>query len=192
MTVIRDLVEYAFSYAGRLDDRPDRRLGAIHLLKLVYLADLAYARTHEGNTYSGIAWIFHKFGPYSADALAEIEQEIDSLPLQRHGWVDPIRSREFVRYSLSESVDEELMFEESGTRIPVECTSAIQNALRKNGSATSPLLHEVYSTEPMLNAAPGEIRARSPRLLDRPVNRFDVQAKSPFSCAAAPSSRVID
>ncbi len=43
-----------------------------------------------------------------------------------------------------------------------------------------------------LNAAPGEIRARSPRLLDRPVNRFDVQAKSPFSCAAARSMRVID
>ena len=156
VTAVRSLVTFAFAFAARLDAPSDRKLGAIHLLKLIYLADLAYSRTHGGANFSGISWKFHKLGPYSSTGLAEIEDTLEDLPLVKHGWMDPVRMREFNRYSLSAIVDaDELMFT-TDKALPAECTSAIQYALRKNGSATSPLLHDVYSSEPMLRAAPGE------------------------------------
>ena len=42
------LIQYAFLVAGQEDEYLDRRLGPIHLIKYVYLADLAYAERNCG------------------------------------------------------------------------------------------------------------------------------------------------
>ena len=61
-----DLVlQYALLVAGDEDNVWDRQLGPIHLIKYVYLADLAFAETHAGATFTGIPWQFYKFGPWS-------------------------------------------------------------------------------------------------------------------------------
>ena len=50
------LLQYALLVAGEEDEYIDRQLGPIHLIKYVYLADLAYARHNEGKTFTGIDW----------------------------------------------------------------------------------------------------------------------------------------
>ena len=44
----------------------------IHLIKCVYLADLAYDKEHNGQTYTGIPWRFYHFGPWAeSEAISE-------------------------------------------------------------------------------------------------------------------------
>ncbi len=50
---IDHVIQLALLVAGREDDPFDRELGPIHLIKYVYLADLAYAERHGGETYTG-------------------------------------------------------------------------------------------------------------------------------------------
>ena len=42
------LIQYAVLIAGQEDEYLDRQLGPIHLIKYVYLADLAYAEREKG------------------------------------------------------------------------------------------------------------------------------------------------
>ena len=44
------LIQYAMLIAGQEDEYFDRRLGPIHLIKYVYLADLAYAERKCGGS----------------------------------------------------------------------------------------------------------------------------------------------
>ena len=44
------LIQCAILIAGREDDYLDRQLGPIHLIKYVYLADLAYAERKCGGS----------------------------------------------------------------------------------------------------------------------------------------------
>lgn len=43
-------------------------------MKLLYLADLYWAREHEGLTLTGGPWAFVHFGPFAGEALDTIEQ----------------------------------------------------------------------------------------------------------------------
>ena len=49
------LLQYALLVAGEEDEFFDRQLGPIHLIKYVYLADLAYAKRNAGETFTGMA-----------------------------------------------------------------------------------------------------------------------------------------
>ena len=57
-TRVAALLEFALATAAR-EDLGERELGEIHLLKMVYLADLAYAKTHQGQTLTKVPWVFH-------------------------------------------------------------------------------------------------------------------------------------
>ena len=46
------LIQYAILIAGQEDEYLDRQLGPIHLIKYVYLADLAYAERNCGKTFT--------------------------------------------------------------------------------------------------------------------------------------------
>ena len=48
---INHILQYALLVAAQSDDYLDRQLGPIHLIKYVYLADMDYAKYHEGQTY---------------------------------------------------------------------------------------------------------------------------------------------
>ena len=52
------IIQYALAVAAN-EDFCNRDLGPIHLVKYVYLADLAYAERNKGETFTGI--IFGNF-----------------------------------------------------------------------------------------------------------------------------------
>ena len=59
------LIQYILSVAAQgWGDFDDKEVGPIHIIKYVYLADLAYAMRHGGETYTDIPWRFHNFGPW--------------------------------------------------------------------------------------------------------------------------------
>ncbi len=153
--LISTLLEFSLSVAAR-EGKWQCELGEIHLLKLVYLADLAYARQHEGQTLTGVPWVFHSFGPWDkALHLFLVAQLATGLyRTERKGSV----MGEYTRYALAEE-DEDVIeerFRELDRSLPHEAASAIARAVHQFGTDTQNLLHHVYGTEPMLRAAPEE------------------------------------
>lgn len=150
---IDNLIAYALATAGN-QDYPRPELGQIHLIKYLYLADMAYAERHGGQTYTGLAWKFHHFGPWSVDAWSRINPVVTKLGARTRN-ISTARGDEFIRYSLLG--DPAKIISTLDSTLPWEVSRSIQNAVRKYGEDTKTLLHYVYSTPPMLNAAPGDI-----------------------------------
>jgi hypothetical protein len=145
------LIQFILLAAGRKDDFFDRELGPIHLVKYVYLADLAYAARHEGETYTGAPWRFHHFGPWAPEVFARIEpavMQIDAVERTFESRIDD-DSRRW-------RATDEREFDTLERQLPHEVVSAICRSVREFGHDTSSLLHFVYQTPPMLHAAPGE------------------------------------
>ena len=148
------LFQYALARAARADDFRWRQLGPIHLLKYAYMADLAHAARHEGETFSGIEWLFDHFGPWSVDAHARIEPAlvVGARADKRH-FSSP-HNDDHVRYSFdaqrADQVEADL-----ASRLPFIVTGAISHAVNAHGSDTASLLRDVYLTAPMLAARPG-------------------------------------
>ncbi|MFH0810424.1 MAG: type II toxin-antitoxin system antitoxin SocA domain-containing protein [Pseudomonadota bacterium] len=136
------------------DDKMLQDLGPIHLIKYVYLADLAYAEKH-GRTYTETNWVFHHFGPWAA----EVYQRLDLATQAIHADKKQIESRyseDFTRWRLDNYEDAVRVREEHSKNLPFEITSVVQHAVKEYGNATTDLLHDVYLTFPMLHAAPGD------------------------------------
>src|SRR6185437_7249354 len=51
-------------------------LTSLRLVKFLYLADLYWAREHEGQTLTGWPWAFVHFGPFTGNALDTIEAAV--------------------------------------------------------------------------------------------------------------------
>lgn len=147
------IMKYALAVASEEDDFRDRELGPIHLIKYVYLADLAHARRHRGETYTGTPWRFHHFGPWCNQvneridplmkAIGAYERVIESIRYEKDG----------VRWSLSGDVDVVAL----GCELPPEVAHGVKRDVHEFGQNTTELLHYVYRTRPMLNAAPEEL-----------------------------------
>lgn len=152
---IDQLFQYALARAAGADDFRERELGAIHLLKYVYLADLAYARRHDGATYTGTDWRFHHFGPWSADAHRRIAPAlVEQTGADERSFSSPCDD-DAVRYRFSKSQAEQIEAD-IGPGLPAAVSGALTRAVREHGSDTADLLRHVYLTPPMLAARPGE------------------------------------
>ena len=121
-----DLVlQYALLVAGEQDEKFDRQLGPIHLLKYVYLADLYHAEKHEGTTYTGIKWRFYKFGPWSQSVNERIEPSLSAIGADKKSNPSSYEeNQEQIRWSLQ---DEHLLREREQQLPP-----AITFHLRRN------------------------------------------------------------
>ena len=150
-----DLVlQYALLVAGGNDERFDRQLGPIHLLKYVYLADLFHAEKNEGATYTGIRWQFYKFGPWSQSVYGRIEPALNLIGADKKSFPSDYEDKEeWFRWSMS---DEELL-QEKESLLPPAIKLHLRRDILKFGKDTQSLLHYVYSTKPMLSAAPNEL-----------------------------------
>ena len=146
------LLRYALVTAAQNDEYIDRQLAPIHLIKYVYLADLAYAQQHGGQTFTEVAWRFHKFGPWSPEVFNRIEPALSEIGATKIKVSHPKYEDDFVRWML---VDDELAMQ-LASQLPVSVSLAIQSAVRSFGSDTASLLNHVYLTEPMLRASPDE------------------------------------
>ncbi len=145
------LIKFALAAAGR-QDPGQQELGPIHLVKYVYLADLAYAEKHGGETFTGIPWRFHHYGPWAVEVYTRIGPVTRAVGASERIFPSFYRDEDVVRWTLR---DDEL-YEELDARLPVDVGRAIRAAVRTFGTDTYRLLDHVYKTAPMLRSAPGE------------------------------------
>jgi hypothetical protein len=148
---VKSLIEYALTVAG-LEDPGNQELGPIHLIKYVYLGDLAYAEAHGGETFTKAPWVFHHYGPWSLEVYRQIDGVVDEIGAQKRTLTSTKFENDTVRYRIR---DEEL-FEQLDRQLPPEITRSIRSAVHEFGIDTSSLLHYIYTTAPMLCAAPKE------------------------------------
>lgn len=145
------VIQYALAVAGETDEYRQRELGPIHLLKYVYLGDLASAHAGSGS-FTGASWRFYKFGPWAPEVLDRVAPAAKAIGAQERRFQSKYKEEDAVRWQtrqrgLAEQLEREL---------PWHVARAVKGAVRKYGSDTPGLLEEVYRTPPMLNAAPGE------------------------------------
>lgn len=70
--------------------------GRTRLIKLLYLFDVAYARAHAGETYTGARWKFLHYGPYAAELQSGLDRLV-SIDLDESEGEDQ-QGRKFFRY----------------------------------------------------------------------------------------------
>jgi hypothetical protein len=155
-TKVDPILRYAMAVAAREDDPWDRRLGAIHLLKFVYLADLAYSERHAGHTFTGAQWRFYHYGPWAAPVFDRIKPVIEGLDVEEHRFAGMEYENDSVRWSLSEDEDPDEIIARDERDLPIEIAGRVKWAVHQFGHDTAALLHYVYTTPPMTRAAPNE------------------------------------
>jgi hypothetical protein len=148
------ILQYALLLAGQEDDYFNRQLGPIHLIKYVYLADLAFARRNHGETYTGVDWRFYKFGPWSQAVNARIEPALGVLQADCKVFESDYEERDdWVRWNKQDYC----LLGELEKRIPSCITVDLRRNVHKFLKDTPALLDFVYKTKPMLSAAPNEV-----------------------------------
>lgn len=157
-------IQFALAVASHADEWKDHELGPIHLLKYVYLADLAYAEHHSGETYTGARWQFYKFGPWCPDVHKRIEPAVQAVrsdtrtfPWQRDGI-----EGEGIRYKVTDGS----LYQKLEQELDSWVVYAIKKAVKEYYASTPELLHHVYETRPMLIAAPNEFLDFRPAPVD--------------------------
>lgn len=145
------VMQFALAEVGKADDPWHRELGPIHLIKYVYLADLAYAE-RNGETFTGAPWRFYHYGPYCNEVWLRIEPAMETIGAQKRTFDSQFRD-DVTRW---QSDDAEGDAERFGRDLPIEIKTAIRRQVRNWASDTQGLLHHVYDTAPMRNAAPNE------------------------------------
>jgi hypothetical protein len=144
------MIQYALAIANEADDDRDRELGPIHLLKYIYLGDLAFAQDNQGATFSGSPWRFHKFGPWAQELHAHIQSAATRIGAHERHFASQYQE-DNTRWRLPD-----LDIADVERRLPRPVASAIRRNVARYANDTVSLLHFVYRTPPMLAAAPGE------------------------------------
>ena len=145
------LLKYILAVAGQ-EDWESRELGPIHLIKYLYLADLAYAERKDGETFTGLTWTFHHFGPWSVEAYKRIEPVITEIGAKEKTISHPRYEEDIIRWS----VQDDQLYADLESQLPLVIVASIKQAVHQFGSDTESLLQYVYTTWPMLTAAPEE------------------------------------
>jgi len=145
------LLQYILATAGQ-ESGWSRELGMIHLIKYAYLADLTHAKYHDGQTYTGLTWTFHHFGPWSVECHKRIEPALDAVSATKKK-IESDKYDDFIRWC----ADDSALFEKLNDQMELTVAGAVQKYVRKFGNDTYALLDFVYKTEPMLNSAPEEL-----------------------------------
>jgi len=145
------LLQYVLLVAGAKDKQIDRQLGQIHLIKYVYLADLAYARRNQGKTFTSAHWQFDKFGPWSHEVRERIEPAFLVIGADKK-----ISPSKYEDDGIRWSARNERLLQEREWKLPADITLYLKRYVDRFGQDAPSLLDHVYSTKPMLSAAPNE------------------------------------
>jgi hypothetical protein len=137
--------------AGQDEDWKRCELGPIHIIKYLYLADMYYAQQSDGDTYTGINWIFYHFGPWNLELYREaIPKATKNIGAIKRTFPSKY-TNDGVRWSIKNVSPDQVT-----THLPIKIYPALSRDIRKFNADTYDLLHHVYSTPPMTNARPGE------------------------------------
>ena len=145
------LLQYTLLTAGQ-EDWGSRELGMIHLIKYLYLADLAYSEHRNGEIFTGLNWKFYHFGPWAEELYQRIEPALLAIGAEKKVYPSTKYEKDCVRWLIQN--DE--LHDELDSKLSIILSGAIQSSVHKFGSDTEGLLHFVYKTAPMLQASPGE------------------------------------
>lgn len=147
------LLQYVLLVAGAKDKQIDRQLGPIHLIKYVYLADLSYAQRNQGKTFTNAHWQFDKFGPWSQEVRERIEPALLEIGADKKTFSSKYEDKDDgIRWSLSN----ERLLNEREWKLPTDISLYLKRYVDRFGHDAPSLLEHVYSTKPMLSAAPNE------------------------------------
>ncbi|WP_424948087.1 hypothetical protein [Candidatus Spongiihabitans sp.] len=144
------LLQYILLVAGSLDARMDRGLGPIHLIKYVYLSDLAYAEHNQGKTLTGVRWQFYKFGPWSQEVNARINPALNQIHATRTDFTSDYGNDDWCRWKLESNG----LLEEKERLLPLAARIRLPREIKNFAHDTPDLLDYVYKTGPMLSAKP--------------------------------------
>lgn len=145
------LLRFVILAAGE-EDLGDQELGPIHLVKYAYLGDMAYAMRNEGKTFTETPWVFYHFGPWDGMAFSRIEPVVREMGAEKRVISSSTYDKDFARYKL----EDHGFFVKTEQELPFEIVGKLRMWIREYGSDTDRLLAFVYTTPPMLNAAPEE------------------------------------
>lgn len=176
------LIRYILAAAGQEDEYTFRDLGAIHFIKHIYLADLAFAERNNGTTFTGVPWKFHHFGPWAYEVFERIEPVAISIGATKKV-ISSAKYDDFTRWSL---IDEEL-FDQLGRELPFIVSNTVKRSIREFGPDTSGLLQYVYATPPMIHAAPEE--ELSFLMLVKPPHEEDIEKGAEIPLSAKEKKR---
>ena len=147
-----------------------RKLGPIHLIKYVYLADMEYAKYHDGQTYTGTDWKFHHFGPWSPTVFRQIDEALPPFGAQKLSFPSKYGTDDCIQWTVEFSEESERTLRGA---LSTEVRHAISGYVQKYGADTTSLLHFVYATRPMLHAAPGESLNFSAMVARQPAEKAE-------------------
>lgn len=156
------IIQYSLLLASKEDEFSARKLGPIHLLKYVYLADLAYAESHQGETFTCASWQFYHYGPWCLDVFERIGPAVQWINAEEQTWRSTQYDKDVWRWWLPNDEETDSLREQTERDLPSVITSVLKKAVHKFCNHTGDLLHAVYVTRPMLQAAPGEFLSFEP------------------------------
>lgn len=169
------LLQYILAAAAQ-NDYYARELGPIHLIKYVYLVDLAYAERHNGETFTGINWQFYHYGPWSLDLFNRIEPALQQIKANKKVIQTDKFDGDMIRWSLTS----DRLYEQLEKKFDLSVNASVQKYVKMFGADTESLLHFVYSTSPMVNAAPKDFLDFKNAIPQKNVNNVEaVQRNEP-------------
>lgn len=136
------------------------RLSTIYLVKLLYLVDLAHARSNGGSTLTNWPWRFHDYGPWCVESYEAIESAKNNKYIKTEIYENE-KFESFMNLHSpeleEENSDTAFAFKLAKDLIDIKTQSYIDQVLRKHNYSSKSLLNYVYEeTEPMVNAIPKE------------------------------------
>lgn len=169
------VVRYALARAAHADTPWDRELGPIHLVKFVYLADLAFAERSGGVSFTGAEWRFHHYGPWSPAVHNVVRATAAEIAAQVITTSTKFEN-DAVRWAIQNLDDADEIERDAERDLPSPVVFAVRRSVKDFGHDTTGLLHYVYGTVPMLRAAPGELLDLSLAVGAHPTSRKGASA----------------
>ena len=167
------VIQYTLLVAGEEDNFIDRDLGPIHLIKYVYLADLYYAQRNNGDTFTGVDWKFFNFGPWSAPVHARISPALAAVNADKSTFESKYEDKnDWYRWQLTN----DYLLKDKERAIPACIYLHLKRDIHKYLKDTKCLLQYVYTTKPMLHAAPDELLDFS-TVVEEPEGNYSGEAK---------------
>ncbi len=144
-----DLIRYIVWFATERETE----LTTVRLVKFLYLADLYYARAHNGETLTSLPWAFINYGPYCSAVMKEIDALAASGQVCRTSLPSKFEENDYFLFTCRDAAAEKL----EGL-IPNEVLYPLRESIRRFGNDTQSLLDHVYfDTEPMENVRKGDL-----------------------------------
>ncbi|CAM2737076.1 Uncharacterised protein [Legionella steigerwaltii] len=146
------------------------------LVKYLYLLDVYVAEEQQGKTQSYWVWQFLHYGPFSVNAIKDIEALTLTKKIVETSSASSLENdKDFVLYNIADYQRPPSLIE---LGIPGSVRLKIQSDMKRYGQNLTKLLDYVYfKTDPMHNAKPGEILNFSDCIKKNPADYRTVQMK---------------